>query len=438
MAVCPECEADIEIDEYDVDKGEIISCPECGVDLEVVGLSPLELDLAPQRRGRLGGVMRGGGEGAALDRRPGGDGVGARRLQRRRGQRVPGRARPPRAGPARPGRHRGLGVAGRRRSAAMAARVAARVRLRATASSGRARSTTRSTRATTPDRCYHCKTELFRHLLPLAARRAASRTSPTASSRDDLSDFRPGRRAAAEAGVRSPLAEAGLDQGRRARAVRGPWACPPGTCRPRPACPRACPTASPVTPEVLRQVERAEAAVRALGFREFRVRHLGRGGARRDRARGDGPRWPTPPAARGGRGGRARRGLRGRGHRPRGLPPRPPERGPAGRPILTLGVSIRPDRPRRRHAASRAFRGGRSCSASRLSGDTPHPAHRGPDLRHQPHPRAGQAGSGKASATSRSPIKGERGREEAVADVADPRAARGFTAFRQPRRGCSQ
>jgi alpha-aminoadipate/glutamate carrier protein LysW len=48
MAVCPECEADIEIDEYDVDKGEIISCPECGVDLEVVGLSPLELDVAPQ------------------------------------------------------------------------------------------------------------------------------------------------------------------------------------------------------------------------------------------------------------------------------------------------------------------------------------------------------------------------------------------------------
>jgi alpha-aminoadipate carrier protein LysW len=48
MAVCPECEADIEIDEYDVDKGEIISCPECGVELEVVGLSPLQLDLAPR------------------------------------------------------------------------------------------------------------------------------------------------------------------------------------------------------------------------------------------------------------------------------------------------------------------------------------------------------------------------------------------------------
>ena len=47
VAVCPECEADVPIDEFDVDKGEIISCPECGVDLEVLGLSPLELDLAP-------------------------------------------------------------------------------------------------------------------------------------------------------------------------------------------------------------------------------------------------------------------------------------------------------------------------------------------------------------------------------------------------------
>lgn len=46
MAVCPECEADVEIDEFDVDKGEVISCPECGVDLEVVGLAPLELEPA--------------------------------------------------------------------------------------------------------------------------------------------------------------------------------------------------------------------------------------------------------------------------------------------------------------------------------------------------------------------------------------------------------
>jgi alpha-aminoadipate/glutamate carrier protein LysW len=47
MPMCPACDADVELDELDVDKGEIVSCPECGVDLEVVGLSPLELDLAP-------------------------------------------------------------------------------------------------------------------------------------------------------------------------------------------------------------------------------------------------------------------------------------------------------------------------------------------------------------------------------------------------------
>ena len=48
MGFCPDCEAAVELDAYDVDKGEIISCPECGVDLEVIGLSPLELALAPQ------------------------------------------------------------------------------------------------------------------------------------------------------------------------------------------------------------------------------------------------------------------------------------------------------------------------------------------------------------------------------------------------------
>jgi alpha-aminoadipate carrier protein LysW len=47
MATCPECDADIEIDEFDVDKGDFISCPECGASLEVINLSPIELDLAP-------------------------------------------------------------------------------------------------------------------------------------------------------------------------------------------------------------------------------------------------------------------------------------------------------------------------------------------------------------------------------------------------------
>lgn len=48
MGVCPECQATIEIDEFDVDKGEIISCPECGVELQVVNIAPLEFDSVPE------------------------------------------------------------------------------------------------------------------------------------------------------------------------------------------------------------------------------------------------------------------------------------------------------------------------------------------------------------------------------------------------------
>ena len=47
MATCPECDAEIEVDEFDVDKGDQLSCPECGSNLEVTSLSPIELDLAP-------------------------------------------------------------------------------------------------------------------------------------------------------------------------------------------------------------------------------------------------------------------------------------------------------------------------------------------------------------------------------------------------------
>lgn len=44
MASCPECEFEIDIDEYDVDKGDTLECDNCGTTLEVVGLSPIELD----------------------------------------------------------------------------------------------------------------------------------------------------------------------------------------------------------------------------------------------------------------------------------------------------------------------------------------------------------------------------------------------------------
>ena len=48
MATCPECEADVEVDEYDVDKGDLINCPECGSHLEVTSVTPVELDVAPE------------------------------------------------------------------------------------------------------------------------------------------------------------------------------------------------------------------------------------------------------------------------------------------------------------------------------------------------------------------------------------------------------
>ena len=46
MATCPECDAEIEVDEFDVDRGDQLSCPDCGSTLEVTSLSPIELDVA--------------------------------------------------------------------------------------------------------------------------------------------------------------------------------------------------------------------------------------------------------------------------------------------------------------------------------------------------------------------------------------------------------
>jgi alpha-aminoadipate carrier protein LysW len=47
MATCPECDAEIEVDEFDVDRGDPLNCPECGSNLEVTSVSPIELELAP-------------------------------------------------------------------------------------------------------------------------------------------------------------------------------------------------------------------------------------------------------------------------------------------------------------------------------------------------------------------------------------------------------
>ena len=122
-------------------------------------------------------------------------------------------------------------------------------------------------------RCYRCKTELFATLLPLARAEGFAHVAYGLIV-DDLSDFRPGQQAARENGVRAPLAEAGFMKA-DVRALSRTLALPTSDLPSSPCLSSRVPYGTPVSPEVLRQVEAAEAALRALGFRELRVRHQG-------------------------------------------------------------------------------------------------------------------------------------------------------------------
>ena len=51
MVICPECESDLDIEEDEVDEGEVVSCPECGTDFEVVAVDPLELSRVEEEEG---------------------------------------------------------------------------------------------------------------------------------------------------------------------------------------------------------------------------------------------------------------------------------------------------------------------------------------------------------------------------------------------------
>ncbi len=124
-----------------------------------------------------------------------------------------------------------------------------------------------------PDRCYLCKGELFRRLDALAAERG-SPAILDGSNADDLADYRPGRRAAGEHAVRSPLAELGWGKAEIREALRTldmpVWDKPSSPC-----LSSRVPYGETITREKLEQVGRAEAALRELGFRELRVRHHG-------------------------------------------------------------------------------------------------------------------------------------------------------------------
>ncbi|HEY0544617.1 MAG TPA: ATP-dependent sacrificial sulfur transferase LarE [Pyrinomonadaceae bacterium] len=122
-----------------------------------------------------------------------------------------------------------------------------------------------------PNRCYFCKTELYDKLAPLAEARGFAFVVD-GSTTDDLGDYRPGRAAAAERNVRSPLIEVGMSKSEvrelSRRAGLPTWDKPASPC-----LSSRIAYGTPVTIERLATVDRGEEIMREMGFREFRVRH---------------------------------------------------------------------------------------------------------------------------------------------------------------------
>ena len=128
-------------------------------------------------------------------------------------------------------------------------------------------------RANGPDRCYHCKHELYSALTDLARARGFAAVAD-GNNADDRGDYQPGRQAAREFGVLSPLDAAGLTKADIRELSREAglecWDEPASAC-----LSSRIPYFSEVTDTKLRQIEQAETAIRGLGFRVVRVRHHG-------------------------------------------------------------------------------------------------------------------------------------------------------------------
>jgi uncharacterized protein len=126
-------------------------------------------------------------------------------------------------------------------------------------------------RANNADRCFFCKDELYTKLESLARTRGIQ-SIVDGSTVDDLGDYRPGRQAAAQHAVRSPLIEAGLSKSEvrelSRRATLPTWDKPASPC-----LSSRIAYGTPVTIERLGKVDRGEEILREFGFREFRVRH---------------------------------------------------------------------------------------------------------------------------------------------------------------------
>jgi pyridinium-3,5-biscarboxylic acid mononucleotide sulfurtransferase len=124
-----------------------------------------------------------------------------------------------------------------------------------------------------PDRCFHCKEELFDKLEPIRGGLGFAHLAYGATS-DDAGDHRPGHGSAIRRGVRFPLLEAGMGKPEIRAAARELGL--PNWNKPSFACLSSrIPHGTPVTVQALRQIEGAEAAMKALGFTQVRVRHHG-------------------------------------------------------------------------------------------------------------------------------------------------------------------
>lgn len=124
-----------------------------------------------------------------------------------------------------------------------------------------------------PDRCFHCREELFGTLEPVRER-LGLRWLAYGATADDAGEHRPGHGSAVRRGVRFPLLEAGMGKGAIRSAARRLGL--PNWDKPAFACLSSrIPHGTAVTPEALRRIERAEAGVQALGFRQVRVRDHG-------------------------------------------------------------------------------------------------------------------------------------------------------------------
>lgn len=121
-----------------------------------------------------------------------------------------------------------------------------------------------------PDRCYHCKKELF-GLLSGIARKEGYAAVCDGSNADDLNDYRPGRRAARELGVRSPLLENGITK-EEIRALSRNFSLPTAEKGSFACLSSRFPYGTEITEESLRRVESCEEILRGFGFRQFRVR----------------------------------------------------------------------------------------------------------------------------------------------------------------------